>query len=103
MAEERESRAERDAEAAKRAQAELDMLRGQAGGALSGREILGRLGRRLEDANEDSPPLDWRPTPMNVFLQLLALGLFLAVVLFMGALIFDGVGALFGALSGGGQ
>ncbi len=101
MTEKRESRDERDAEAAREAQATLDQIRTQAGGALSGRELLGRLGRKASDVDEDAPPLDWRLTPANVALQILAVAAFVAAFWFMGALVYDGIAAIFGAAGGG--
>lgn len=77
---------------ARDAQAALDALRHQAGGTLTPEEIRSR--HSIEgDEQEDS--LDWRLTPMNVFLQLLAAAAFVAVVGFLGWLVWDGVKAIF--------
>jgi len=77
------------------AQATLDQARHQAGGALSGREVRKRWGLdKLE--HPDDPPLDWRLTPRNVILQVLAVLLFLGVVGFFVVLITDSLGMLFG-------
>ncbi|MEO1329160.1 MAG: hypothetical protein AAFW46_05825 [Pseudomonadota bacterium] len=82
-------------ERATEAQAALDQLRTQAGGALSGSELKRRFG--LEEGGEDdAPPLDWRLTPRNVILQLGAIALFVAAIWFLGALVTDGVSSLFG-------
>lgn len=71
------------------AQARLDQLRNEAGGALSGREVRKRYGLDPNEANED-PPLDWSPTPMNIVLQILAVLLFIAVVWFIVSSFFGG-------------
>lgn len=76
------------------AQAALDQLRTQAGGALSGSEIAKRLGLGAIDDN-NAPPLDWRLTPRNVILQLLAVGLFAGAVWLMATLLIDGVSAIY--------
>lgn len=76
------------------AKARLHQLREEAGGALSGSELTRRFG--LEDADESAPPLDWRLTPRNVILQLLAVVLFGAVVWFLGSLAVGGVATMFG-------
>jgi len=68
------------------AQARLDQMRHEAGGALTGDELRRRAG--LEP--EEDPPLDWRMTPLNVTLQLLAVALFLAVVWFLVTSFFGG-------------
>lgn len=81
-------------ERAEEAQAALDQLRTQAGGALSGPELKRRFGITGE-ADPDAPPLDWRLTPRNVALQILAVLLFMAVVWFMVALITDNLAVLF--------
>lgn len=82
------------------AQAELDALRHQAGGALTGSELRSRKGMAPDDSME-SPPLDWRLTPTNVILQLLVIGIFMCVVGFLGWLAWDGVSAVFGFLGFG--
>ncbi len=76
------------------AQAALNQINYQAGGALSGAEIRRQRGEPGDDA--DAPPLDWRLTPRNVILQLLAIALFVAVCWFFVALVLDSVAALFG-------
>lgn len=89
------ARARADAEATADAQARLDQIRHQSGGFLYGREILSRMG---EDPTkeEGAPPLDWRLTPRNVILQLLAVAAFVGAIWFMGALLFDSWRALLG-------
>ncbi len=84
----------RDAETTADAKARLDAMRQEAGGALAGEEIRQRRGLDPAGGSED-PPLDYRLTPVNVLLQLLAAGVFLAVVGFLGWLFWDGVGVLF--------
>ncbi len=64
------------------AQARLDQMRQEAGGALTGAEARARAGVRPEDAQED-PPLDWRMTPKNVAIQAVVIAVFLAVVWFL--------------------
>lgn len=64
------------------AQARLDQMRHEAGGALTGREVRKRHGLDPSEVNDD-PPLDWSPTPLNITLQVLAVALFIAVVLFI--------------------
>ena len=77
------------------AQAALDQVRHQAGGALSGDDLRKRWKlNKLE--NPDDPPLDWRLTPRNVILQLLAVALFIGVVWFIVALVTDSLHTLFG-------
>ena len=76
-----------DGEREKDAQAALDQALHQSGGALSGEELARRLG---VEPDPDAPPLDWRMTPKNVILQLLA------VLLFVGA-----IGWVFRALFAG--
>lgn len=84
-----------DAEA-REAQAQLDQLRAQAGGALSGEEVARRSGVDPDEGLNDPPPLDWRLTPRNVILQLGAIALFAAVVWFFYALVRDSLAILFG-------
>jgi len=76
------------------AQARLDQMRHEAGGALTGAEARKRAGLNPNEAQED-PPLDWRMTPANVTLQILAVALFLFVVWFLVTTFAGGVGALF--------
>jgi len=71
------------------AQAQLDQLHHQAGGALSGREVRKRHGLDPNEASED-PPLDWSPTPLNITLQVLAVALFILVVWFIITSFFGG-------------
>jgi len=71
------------------AQARLDQLRHEAGGALTGREVRKRHGLDPNETMED-PPLDWRPTPLNITLQILAVALFLGVVYFIVTSFFGG-------------
>ena len=75
----------------KDAQARLDQLRHESGGALTGREVRKRAGLDPNDVNED-PPLDWRATPLNIALQALAIALFLAVIWFVVTAFFGGFG-----------
>ena len=89
-------RDERSAEA----QAALDQMRVQAGGALSGRELGDRLGRR-DHTDDHAPPLDWRLTPRNVALQVLAVALFLAAGWLMLSLMTDGVVSMLDFVTGG--
>lgn len=77
------------------AQARLDQMRGEAGGALSGREVRERHGLDPDEAEAD-PPLDWRPTPLNITLQLLAVAVFIGVFWFLIQAFFGGLGELFG-------
>ncbi len=81
-------------EAARDAQARLDQLRHEAGGALTGAEARERAGLDPEEVDPD-PPLDWRMTPRNVVLNLLAVAVFVAAVVFIIGLFLDGWGALF--------
>jgi len=74
---------------AEEAQARLDQLRHEAGGALTGREVRKRHGMKPEEASDD-PPLDWSPTPLNITLQILAVALFLVVVWFIVSSFFGG-------------
>ena len=92
-------RDERSAEA----QAALDQLRTQAGGALSGDEVEDRLRRHgaHDKADPGEPPLDWRMTPKNILMQVLAVALFIGVVWFMISLMFDGMGSIFSYVTGG--
>lgn len=78
-----------------KAQASLDQVRHQAGGALSGDEVAERAGLAPEHRMED-PPLDWRLTPRNVLLQIVGLVLFVVAVWFIIDLAVSGVWALFG-------
>ena len=84
------------------AQARLDQIREEAGMPRRGDE-LARRAREAgggEDASDyRDPPLDWRLTPRNVLLQLLAAGLFIAVVWFFVALLTDSWSALLGHYS----
>jgi len=48
----------------------------------------------------EDPELDYRLTPSNVILQLLALAVFLCVVGFLGWIAWTGVAALFARLPG---
>lgn len=90
-----EKKVKSDEDRTREAQAALDQTRHQAGGALSGHEVRKRWGMdKLE--SPDDPPLDWRLTPRNVILQLLAVALFIGIVWFFVALITDSLGALFG-------
>ncbi len=75
------------------AQAELDRLRHESGGALTGQELRDREGL-TEDDVMPVPDLDWRLTPRNIALQLLGLILFGAVVWFLVDLMVDSWGAL---------
>lgn len=83
------------------AQARLDQLRHEAGGVLTGREVRERWGIDDKEGLED-PPLDWRLTPRNIVLQLLAVVLFALVVWFLVSLALGGVAALFGGRPDGG-
>lgn len=80
-------------EAARDAQARLDQLRHEAGGALDGAEARERAGLDPAQANPD-PPLDWRMTPRNILLNLLAIGVFLAVAAFVVQTFLGGFDAL---------
>jgi len=71
------------------AQARLDQLRHEGGGALTGQEVRKRHGLDPNEASQD-PPLDWSPTPLNVTLQVLAVALFLGVVWFVITSFFGG-------------
>ena len=73
------------------AQAQLDQMRHQAGGALTGREVRKRHGLDPDQASGD-PPLDWSATPLNIVLQVLAVALFIAVVWFIITSFFTGFG-----------
>ena len=76
------------------AHATLDRARHEAGGALTGGEVRQRAGMDPREASDD-PPLDWRMTPRNVALQLLALAVFVGVVWFLVTAVTGGVGELF--------
>ena len=80
-----------DAEQVRDAQATLDRMRHEAGGALTGREARARAGLNPEEA-EDDPPLDWSMTPMNIALQAVAVAVFLAVIWFLVTSFFGGFG-----------
>ena len=75
------------------AQARLDQMRHEAGGALTGAEARQRAGLDPNEASDD-PPLDWRMTPLNVTLQLLAVALFLSVLWFVVTTFTGGIGEL---------
>lgn len=77
------------------AHAALDSARHQAGGALTGHEVRKRWKLEAMDDPKD-PPLDWRPTPRNLFLQALAVALFVGIVWFLIALVTDSLEVLFG-------
>lgn len=89
-------------EVAADAQAELDRLRHEAGGALSGHELRVREGLTERDVVPD-PPLDWRLTPRNIALQLLGVIVFAAVVWFLVDLMVDSWGALLAPRTESGQ
>jgi len=76
------------------AQARLDQMRHEAGGALTGAEARQRAGLDPSEAQDD-PPLDWSMTPLNVTLQLLAVALFLLVLWFVATAFTGGIGELF--------
>jgi len=76
------------------AQARLDQMRHEGGGALTGAEVRKRAGLDAAEASDD-PPLDWRMTPLNVTLQVLAVALFLFVLWFLVTTFASGAGALF--------
>lgn len=78
------------------AQAALDQVRAQAGGALSGQEVAKRHGFDPDDVVGDPPPLDWRMTPRNILLQLVAVAVFIGVVWFFVTLVVDSLSLLFG-------
>lgn len=80
-----------DEERRREAQARLDRMRHEAGGALTGREARDRAGLDPDEAQDD-PPLDWRMTPLNVTLQALAIAAFLAVVWFVVTAFTGGMG-----------
>lgn len=79
---------------ARHAQATLDALRHEAGGALTGPELLARQGKNPRDFSDD-PPLDWRLTPRNILLQGAALIVFLLVVRFLVLLVWDSLQTVF--------
>ncbi len=90
--------AARAARTAAEAQDRLDRLRQEAGGALSGRDVARIAGSRRDKqplVDEDAPPLDWRPTPRNIALQILAVALFLFVMWYLIDLFVSGVEAIF--------
>lgn len=76
------------------AMAKLDQMRHEAGGALPGWEVRKRAGLDPHGGSEEAPPLDWRMTPKNIVLQVLAIALFIAVVWFIVTTFFGGIGAL---------
>jgi len=76
------------------AQATLDRMRHEAGGALTGAEARRGAGLDPNEAQDD-PPLDWRMTPLNVTLQVLAVALFLFVLWFLVGAFVGGIGELF--------
>ena len=73
----------------KQAQADLDAVLHQSGGALSGEELRARAG----DGQEawPTPPLDTRLTFRNIVLQLAAIVLFIGVMWFMIDVFFSGL------------
>ena len=71
------------------AQAKLDQLRHEGGGALTGAEVRKRHGLDPREASQD-PPLDWSPTPLNITLQILAVALFIGVIWFIVTSFFGG-------------
>lgn len=83
-----------DEERVRQAQATLDRMRHEGGGALTGREARQRAGLDPSEASDD-PPLDWSMTPLNVTLQLLAVAVFLAVVWFIVTTFFTGFAEVF--------
>ncbi len=85
---------------ARDAQALLDQLRHEAGGALTGAEARARAGLDPEEVDPD-PPLDWRMTPRNILLNLLAIAVFVAAAAFLLLLVFDGWSAILGRGAGG--
>ena len=72
------TRSAKGEEASEDARSRLHQLREEAGGALAGRELAKRFG--LDDDGVDAPPLDWRMTPRNVALQLVAVAVFIGVI-----------------------
>lgn len=83
------------------AQAELDRLRHEAGGALSGMELQRRQGLSRREVLDD-PELDWRLTPRNIALQVLGVAIFIAVVWFLISLMVDSWGTLLAPRGGEG-
>lgn len=79
------------------AQRRLDQLRHEAGGALKGDEVRKRHGLDPGQTYAD-PPLDYRLTTRNILLQVLAVALFAAVLLFMFDLFFAGGSIMLGKL-----
>ncbi len=71
------------------AQARLDQLRHEGGGALTGREVRQRHGLDPDQVNDD-PPLDWSASPVNLLLQAMAVLIFIAVVWFIVSSFFGG-------------
>jgi hypothetical protein len=91
-----QNRESRDEEIMREAQATLDQIRTQAGGALSGKEIKRRLGAMTDGHDDESRvSLDWRPTPKNLLLQGVAILAFIAVMGFLLMLMLDGFAAVF--------
>ncbi len=80
-----------DKQRTREAQARLDQMRQEAGGALTGEELRTRAGINAPDAPED-PPLDWRMTPKNVAIQAVVVAIFLAVLWFLLTAFFGGFG-----------
>lgn len=93
-------RAAEAARVAADAQAKLDQVRHEAGGAITGPEHRVREGVSAEERVED-PPLDWRLTPRNVILQALALAIFAGLVWFLYTLVSDSLGVLFSTVGDG--
>lgn len=81
-------------EAAAEARARLDQIREEAGMPRRGDELARSRGG--EDSGD--PPLDWRLTPRNVILQIIAVGAFAAAIWFLFALLTDSWSAVFGFL-----
>lgn len=75
------------------AQARLDQLREEAGMPRRGDELAQRGAAQTGEA--DDPPLDWRLTPRNVILQVIAVALFLGAVWLLYSIVADAVGLLF--------
>lgn len=77
------------AEAAE-ARARLDQIREEGGMPRRGDEIAARSGPGADGGEgRVDPPLDWRLTPRNVILQILAVAAFVAAVWFLVALVTD--------------
>ena len=86
-------------EKAAEARARLGQIREEAGMPRRGDELARSSGSARGGDDFGEPPLDWRLTPRNIFLQALAVGAFVAAIWFLFALLTDSWSAVFGFLT----